>query len=241
MVLENHNLIMIPKIIHYCWFGRKPKPKSVLRYIQTWKDKMPDYEIKEWNEDNFDINILKFTKEAYALKKYAFVSDVARIYALYNEGGIYFDTDIEAKKSLSPLLSHKSFVGWEDILPGTGVLASEKKMGWLKDLLDFYKNKHFINFYGKLKTTPNPYILTEILKKYGLKLNHKKDLLNDDIAIYPIEFLCAHDMLKREYIITENTYCIHHFDASWCSKTKPNKLELFVMYMGNLAVRVKLR
>lgn len=232
---------MIPKTIHYCWFGHNPKPDRVLRYIQTWKDKMPDYEIKEWNEDNFDIGFLRFTKEAYALKKYAFVSDVARIYALYTEGGIYFDTDIEAKKSLTPLLRHKSFVGWEDILPGTGVLASEKKARWLENLLDFYKNKHFINFYGKLKTTPNPYILTEILKKYGLKLNHKKDLLKDDIAIYPIEFLCAHDMSKREYIITENTYCIHHFDASWCGKTKPNKLELFVMYMKNLAVRVRLR
>lgn len=231
---------MIPKVIHYCWFGRKPKPDSVLRYIKTWYDKMPDYEIKEWNEDNFDVNSLKFTKEAYALKKYAFVSDVARIYALYKEGGIYLDTDVEVKKDLLPLLVNKSFIGWEDILPGTAVLASEKNTEWLKDMLDFYKDRHFINWYGKLETTPNPYILAPVLKKYGLRLNHKKDVLKDNIAIYPIEFLCAHDMSKRKYIITENTYCIHHFDASWCSKNKPNILELFILYLNNLAVRIKL-
>lgn len=202
---------------------------------------MPDYEIKEWNEDNFDVDKLSFTKEAYALKKYAFVSDVARIYALYKEGGIYFDTDVEVRKNLTPLLVNKSFIGWEDILPGTAVLASEKKVEWLKDILGFYKDRHFINWYGKLRTIPNPYILSSVLKKYGLKLNHKKDVLKDNIAIYPIEFLCAHDMSKRKYIITENTYCIHHFDASWCNKTKLSKLGLFIMCLKNLAIKIRLR
>lgn len=229
---------MIPKIIHYCWFGRGPKPDKVLRYIQTWKDKMPDYEIKEWNEDNFDVNDLKFTKEAYALKKYAFVSDVARIYALYTKGGIYFDTDVEVIKSLSPLLYHKSFVGWEDILPGTAVMASVQGTEWLKDMLHYYADIHFISFCGNLRTTPNPYVLANVLKKYGLKLNHKKDVLRDDIAVLPIEYLCAHDMSKQKYIITNDTFCIHHFDASWCSKSKIGKFRLFLNNLKNIPVRI---
>lgn len=231
---------MIPKIIHYCWFGRNPKPESIIKYIQTWHDKMPDYEIKEWNEDNFDINYLQFTKEAYALKKYAFVSDVVRIYALYTEGGIYFDTDIEVVKDISPLLNHKSVIGWEDILPGTGVLASVKDAKWLDNMLNYYKNIHFISAFGKLRIKPNPYVLTDVLKKYDLKLNHKKDILQDDIAIYPIEFLCAHDMAKKKYIITDNTYCIHHYNASWCNKNKQNILGSFIDCLKNIFVRINL-
>lgn len=230
---------MIPKIIHYCWFGRNPKPESVLKFIQTWKEKMPDYEIKEWNEDNFDVNRLNFTKEAYALKKYAFVSDVARIYALYEEGGIYFDTDIEARRSLTPLLGNKSFVGWEDILPGTGVLASVSKAGWLGAMLAYYRDKHFITTSGKLRMKPNPYVLTEILKQYGLKLNHGKDLLKDDIVVYPIDYLCAHDMSKREFVITGNTYCVHHFEASWCGKKKLGLCRLLAENFGNIVVRAR--
>lgn len=206
---------MIPKIIHYCWFGRSPKPEKVLKYIQTWKDKMPDYEIKEWNEDNFDVNYVQFTKEAYALKKYAFVSDVARIYALYTEGGIYLDTDIEVIKSFDPLLNNNSFVGWEDNRPGTGVMASIKGAKWLKEFLNLYKKRDFIKFSGKLNETPNTYLLCEILKKYGLILNHQNDILSDDIAVYSIDYLCAHNLERKEYIITENTFSIHHYTGSW--------------------------
>lgn len=207
---------MIPKKIHYCWFGKKPKPERVLKYIDTWKKYLPDYEIKEWNEDNFDVNRLKFTKEAYALKKYAFVSDVARIYALYTEGGIYLDTDIEIVKSFNPLLNNKSFVGWEDNRLGTGVMASIKGTKWLKDFLDIYKEKEFIKYSGKLNEVPNPYLLCNILKSFGLILNHKNDILDDDIAVYQIDYLCAHNLEKQTYIITENTFSIHHYEGSWC-------------------------
>ena len=100
---------MIPKIIHYCWFGGKPKPQKVIEYIETWKKFCPDYEIKEWNEDNFDVNMMPYTREAYKMKRFAFVSDVCRMYALAKFGGIYFDTDIEVKRSFDKLLSLHSF------------------------------------------------------------------------------------------------------------------------------------
>lgn len=104
---------MIPKIIHYCWFGRKEKPQQVVRFIEGWKQKLPNYTIKEWNEDNFDVNSCDFTREAYIHKKYAFVSDVARLYALFVEGGIYMDTDVEVIKSFDDLLHESFLIGYE--------------------------------------------------------------------------------------------------------------------------------
>ena len=104
----------IPKIIHYCWFGRGEKPEIVKRCINSWKENLKDYEIIEWNENNFDININNYVKEAYENKKYAFVSDYVRVYALYNMGGIYFDTDVEVFKSLDEFLQEDSFWGFEE-------------------------------------------------------------------------------------------------------------------------------
>lgn len=232
---------MIPKVIHYCWFGQKPKPQKVLDCIDTWKSIVPDYQIKEWNENNFDVNCMKFTKEAYALKQFAFVSDVVRLYALYTEGGIYLDTDIEVRKELTPLLHNKSFIGWEDILLGTGVLASISHANWLNDCLNIYKHNGFISWFGKLRNTPNPYLLSQVLQDYGLKLNHEKDLLEDDIAIYPIEYLCAHNMKERRYVITENTYCIHHFDSSWCNKGRRlNLLDKLCNIPRFICVKIKI-
>lgn len=209
---------MIPRIIHYCWFGRNPKPKDVLEYIETWKKYNPDYEIKEWNEDNFDIHCCRYVWEAYKVKKYAFVSDYARLYALYTEGGIYLDTDVEVRKSFNPLLGNDSFVGWEDNFLGTGVLASIKGQQWVKDIIDTYKGEPFISWYGKLNTNPNPYRLNAVLKNYGLKDNHSHDVIGDNIAIYPIEYLCANNHEKKMYVITENTFCIHHYSGTWSNK-----------------------
>lgn len=229
---------MIPKVIHYCWFGRNPKPKDVLNYIQTWREHLPDYKIKEWNEDNFDINRFKFTKEAYVLGKYAFVSDVARIYALYTEGGIYLDTDVEVVKSFNPLLNNKSFVGWEDNRPGTGVMASIKGTKWLRNFLDLYREKDFIKYSGKLNEVPNPYLLCDVLSSFGLILNHRNDILDDDIAVYQIDYLCAHNLEKKKYIVTENTYSIHHYNASWYKKM--NIIQKIFFRLKNIIVKLKL-
>lgn len=231
---------MIPKVIHYCWFGRNPKPKEVLDYIETWKKYNPEYEIKEWNEDNFDIHCCKYVWEAYNVKKFAFVSDYARLYALYTEGGIYLDTDVEVRKSLDSLISNHSFVGWEDNFLGTGVLASMKGQTWVKNILDTYKNECFITWAGKLNTNPNPYRLNEILKKYGLKMNHMADVLDTDIAIYPLEILCAHNNEKQEYHITDDTVCIHHYSGSWASKTQKSLLARIVEGFKYIKIKISL-
>lgn len=229
---------MIPKIIHYCWFGRNPKPENVLKYIQTWKDKLPDYEIKEWNEDNFDVNMNLYTKEAYIVKKYAFVSDFVRLYALYYYGGIYLDTDVEVRTSFNSLLNNKSFLGWEDNFIGTGVLASEIHQQWLKDVINTYHNESFILWSGKLNTIPNPYRLNKILKKYGLKMNHQQDILKNDIAVYPIDILCANNHERHEYCITNKTICIHHYNGSWASQK--STLDKLKSRIKNIALKISI-
>ncbi len=206
---------MIPKIIHYCWFGRKPKPESVLRYMATWRKYLPDYEIKEWNEDNFDVNMMPYTKEAYYAKKYAFVSDVARLYALYKEGGVYLDTDVEVRKSFNAFLQHKTFLGWEADYLGTGMIACEKGQAWTSNMLESYSKESFISFTGKMNIKPNPYRLCEILSHYGLVMNRRKAILKDDINIYPIEYFCAHLADHTKYCINDKTVCIHYYDGSW--------------------------
>ena len=124
---------MIPKIIHYCWFGGNPLPPLALKCIESWKKYCPDYEIKIWDESNFDININKYATEAYEAKKWAFVSDVARLWVLYNYGGIYMDTDLEVIKPLDEFLYHKAFSGFEDeVNIPTGIIASEKNNNWIK-------------------------------------------------------------------------------------------------------------
>ena len=228
---------MIPKVIHYCWFGRNPKPQEVLDYIETWKKYNPDYEIKEWNEDNFDIHCCKYVWEAYKVKKFAFVSDYARLYALYTEGGIYLDTDVEVRKSFDQLLGNHSFVGWEDNFLGTGILASVKGQRWVKDIMDTYKDESFISWYGKLNTYPNPYRLNEVLKKYGLKMNHQSDVLNTDIAIYPIEILCANNHEKRQYVITDKTVSIHYYSGTCSSPKKKSILQKMVEHIHNVRLK----
>ena len=140
---------MIPKIIHYCWFGRTEKPKEVLEYIETWKQNLPDFEIREWNEDNFDVNIIPYTQEAYEAKKYAFVSDYARFWILYHHGGLYFDTDVEVIKDMDDIIARGSFMGREAgafmmdsgnaVAPGLGI-GVVSGLSLYKRLLEKYEN-----------------------------------------------------------------------------------------------------
>ena len=142
---------MIPKKIHYCWFGRGQMPESAKYYINSWKKELPDYELKLWNEDTFDINSNCYVKEAYESKKFAFVTDYVRLYALYTEGGIYMDTDVEVLRNLDIFLCHKAFSGFESLnqVP-TGIMGSEKGLSIIKELLDYYNDKHFIDENGNM-------------------------------------------------------------------------------------------
>jgi len=210
---------MIPRIIHYCWFGRGELPPIAKRCISSWKTHMPDCEIKEWNEDNFDVNIIKYTEEAYKHKKYAFVSDFARFYILKQWGGIYLDVDVELLRPLDDLMDYKTVLGFESIgrvNPGL-ILASEPDTWFLKDMINLYKNLSFIDDKGRMNLTTIVTYTTELLKSKGLKEENVKQKVYE-VTILPTDYFCPIDITTNELIITKNTYSIHHFTSSWISK-----------------------
>lgn len=207
---------MIPKKIHYCWFGRGKKSDLIEKCIASWKKFLPDYEIKEWNEDNFDVNSVRFVKEAYEMRKWAFVTDFVRLYALHTEGGIYLDSDVEVLKPLDRFLEHPAFTGFE--MPGyclTGIMASEKGGAWVYDMLKEYYDRRFILEDGKLNTEPNLSYATKIMQARGADLSGKH--LSDPgyVEIYPRDFFCPKRHEDGKIVLTENSYTIHHFAGSW--------------------------
>lgn len=211
---------MIPKVIHYCWFGRGLKPSSVIDYIETWKRFLPDYELKEWNEDNFDIHSNDYVKEAYEARKFAFVTDYVRLFALYTEGGIYMDTDVEVIGRYDAFLHHHAFSGFEtDGNVPTGMMAAEKDSTWAKDLLNGYKNRHFINSDGTFDMTTNTTVITRYMLSKGLVLNNTYQDFDGLCTMYPSDYFCPKDHRTGIIHPTKNTVCIHHFAGSWRNKT----------------------
>ena len=206
---------MIPKIIHYCWFGHNPKPELAEKCISSWKKFLPDYEIKEWNESNYDVNKIPYTSQAYREKKYAFVSDYARFDILYRYGGVYFDTDVEVIKPLDEILK-KPFAGVERpgaLNAGLG-LASSAASPIYREILDDYEKRQFLKSDGTHDLTTVVEIVSEIFKKYGL--TEKNEIQNvAGIIVYPAEYFCPKNFETQELNITANTYSIHWFDASW--------------------------
>ncbi len=219
----------IPKVIHYCWFGGNPLPKLAHQCIASWKKYLPDYEIKEWNESNFDVYQAPYVTEAYRLKKYAHVSDYARFWILYHHGGIYFDTDVEVIRPIDDLLAKGSFLGFEcqegtpfdnpngNVNPGLGV-AVPQHHPFFRVMLDYYNHHHYVGWNGK--NTGN---ITLKVTKF-LDYEHKQVLEGgvvkvSGLYIYPIEYFCPIDYYTGKKIITENTRTIHHYMASWTSKT----------------------
>lgn len=208
---------MIPKVIHYCWFGKGKLPELAEKCIKSWKKYCPDYEIIEWNENNFDINTNTYVKEAYENRKFAFVSDYVRIYAMYNFGGIYMDTDVEVTKNLDEFLIHQAFSGFEnDTQIPTGIMGCEKNFPLFKNLLDYYKNRHFINAEGKMDMTTNVITITKILLQEGFVPNGKFQIVNG-FALYPREVFCPLDSVTWKLNRTEKTATIHWFNQSWVS------------------------
>jgi mannosyltransferase OCH1-like enzyme len=211
---------LIPKIIHYCWFGKGDMPKLETECIRSWKKHLPDYEFVLWNEERFDVTKHPYVKEAYEAKKYAFVTDYVRLYALYYYGGIYMDTDVEVLKPLDSFLVHKAFIGCEsDVLLGTGTIGAESGHPWIKDLLAEYENKRFILPDGSYNTIPNTYLVAEFTKKaYGWEPKDAYQVLKEDLHVYPFDFFCAKDLRTGKICANENTYTIHRFSGSWKSK-----------------------
>lgn len=211
---------MIPKTIHYCWFGRNPKPALAEKCIKSWKKHCPDYEIIEWNEDNFDISACPlYVRQAYEAKKWAFVTDYVRLKVVYDNGGIYMDTDVELIKNLDSLLSNKAYFGFEDgvhIATGLG-FGAIKKHPILKGMMNDYIDISFIKPDGNYDTITCPQRNTSVFIKHSLIQNNSKQVIGGCLVL-PSEYLCPIDYNTGKKKITKSTLSIHHFSASWQDK-----------------------
>lgn len=231
---------MIPKIIHYCWFGNNPKPEIIKKCIDSWHKFCPDYQIIEWNESNFDVTISRYVKEAYESKKWAFVSDYVRLFVLYKYGGIYLDTDCEVLKNLDVFLNHDGVIGGyeEDVYISTATMFSEKENKWIKTLLDYYNDKQFVLSDGKYDLTTNTTILTVLsMKRFGFNIGD--DHINfGNVKLYPSVYFAPLTKRKNDALnnkissfeIDENeTYCIHHGTATWYKRNFKSKFKAFLV------------
>lgn len=217
---------MIPKIIHYCWFGGKPLPKSAIKCIKSWRKFFPDYEIKEWNESNFDVNMMTYTREAYAAQKYAFVSDVARFWILYREGGVYFDTDVEVIAPMNDIIESGPFMGveamdvyekgWPAINPGLGI-AVGKGNEFYHSMLAYYEQIHYCD--SNSNPLPGTVVLhtTKLLKEKGLKPQEGIQCVGG-IWIYPPEYFCPLEDATGILRKTPKTRSIHWYSKTWNDK-----------------------
>lgn len=237
-----YNHYMIPKIIHYCWFGRNPLPPLAQKCIASWRKYLPDYEIKEWNEDNFDVDIIPYTVEAYRAKKYAFVSDYARFWILYKYGGIYFDTDVEVIRPLDDIIAKGCFMGFETdprpkadgdgprrgtdkgdahsgtVAPGLG-LGVNPGLGLMKKMLDYYDGLHFVNEAVMRNQITVVHIATKILMDNGLRNVTGVQRLGNDVYIYPAEYFCPINVTTGRLHVGRNTRTIHHYAGTWAPHT----------------------
>ena len=206
----------IPKIIHYCWFGGKPKPELAEKCIRSWKKYCPDYEILEWNEENFDVSAApKYVQQAYEQKRWAFVSDYVRLKALTEMGGVYMDTDVEVIKPLDPYLEHTAFAGFEHPQRvQTGLLASEKGFPLFVDFMAHYDTASFLNSDGTPDVTTNVEVLSKLCLQRGMVCNDTFQEV-DGLAIYPREVFCPIDFDTKKLKKTRKTVTIHWFSGSW--------------------------
>lgn len=223
---------MIPKIIHLCWFGGNEYPALVKKCVSSWEEKLPDYEIKKWDESSFPVNDYPFTREAYSQKKWAFVSDYVRLVALYEYGGVYMDTDLEVIRDFSSLLVEESFVSSriEGELITAGFIAAEPKHPFIKALIKYYESK-MIDRAGNTTFVMNPLVFTRVaMDAYSFPLN-KKSFRNGDMVIYSLDYFMPYhkNMISKRpysqsnYHITENTYAIHHDMGSWGHQSKTKR------------------
>ncbi len=217
---------MIPKIIHFCWLSGDKYPPLIERCIASWKEKLSDYEFILWDTNKFDLNESKWVKQAFEAKKYAFAADYIRLYAVYNYGGIYLDSDVEVVKKFDDLLKLPYFIGTEGYgLLEAGIFGAEKGTSWIGDCLKHYENRNFIKNDESIDTRTLPSIMGEQIRKNRsiieisgreiFQLN--KDEYSNDLFIFPKDYFSPKDPLTLDVNLTNNSYCIHHFDGSWLS------------------------
>ena len=225
---------MIPKIIHYCWFGRGEKPELAKKCIASWRKSCPDFEIREWNEGNCDYLSIPFMAEAYAAKKYACVSDVMRLIVLEQYGGVYFDTDVEVLRDISPLLDDEGFIGFEnDQFVNSGqVMAAKAHHPVIQAMIEEYKKLHFTNADGTTTPVGCPRLNTDVMERFGLIRNGREQVVAG-IHVYPADYFNPMDSTTGKLTKTENTYSIHWYSMSWLPKRVQMKAK-----MGRILRRV---
>lgn len=230
MVNDNN----IPHVIHYCWFGGKPLPKSAQKCIASWQKFFPEYEIRRWDETNFDIQMMAYTREAYSVGKFAYVSDVARFWVLYHYGGLYFDTDVEVIRPMEDLVSRGAFMGIEvpshrvgegiesqmlppAVNPGLGLCSEAWNMVY-GEILQYYQSLHYINPDNN-KPYPGTVVThnTKILLRHGLQATNQVQQVAG-IWIYPMDYFNPLVDATGELNITDNTRSIHWYSKTWCDK-----------------------
>ena len=216
------------KYIHYCWFGGKPLPKLAKKCIKSWKKYLPDYEIIEWNESNVDLEECPFIKEAYENKKWAFVADYARTRAIYEMGGIYFDTDMLVTKNIGFLLDKETFLGLEDSMMVNSAVwgTSKPKTEFARRMLEFYRSQEHLDLNNIYKVSI-PRIMTRILDEYGLDPTSEEiQVLNGNIYIYPRTYFYPISYDFKNNCFSDKTCMIHYFDATWVPKKEQLEMKL---------------
>ncbi len=217
---------MIPKTIHYCWFGGGKKPRKVIKCIKSWKKHCKDYTIVEWNESNFDVNCTKYCEETFSQKRWAFLSDYARLQIIYEHGGIYLDTDVELIKPLDFLLENHAYLGYEiHDRTATGLgFGAEKGNPIIKEIMDEYNAiSDFTNFRNNVDIT------TDVLRRHGIPRDNGNVQYCEDIALYPADYFCPKPVDTGLVETTERTVSIHHYTGSWFNteQRKRNKKRRF--------------
>jgi hypothetical protein len=226
----------IPKKIHYCWFGGNEKNELVRLCIQSWEDKLDGYEFIEWNETNFPINDVKndFVKLAYKNGSWAFVSDYVRLWVLLNEGGIYFDTDVEVIKNIDLLLANETFIGFEDdITLASCVIGSVPNSNFINEIFMQYSDLEY-----KSNMSPNVRMITDIAISRGLKLNGNNQIIRGNVKVYSKDYFSPKNYITGESIITKNSVCIHHFNGSWLKNHSTFKNKLKYYFYKSLGQRI---
>lgn len=209
------------KTIHYFWFGGNPKSKLIEKCIASWRKNFPDFEIKEWNEENFDIRQNRFVSQAYDAGKYAFVSDFARFKVLYDQGGLYFDTDVEVVRPFPELLMNEALAAFETekyVAPGLVLWARNPGNKIISQIIEHYNNSVFLNTDGTYNTTTVGVRFTSVLEEYGIKPDDGTVQTCGSFTLYPREYFCPYDDLTGVMNKTENTCAIHWFAKSWLDK-----------------------
>lgn len=214
---------MIPKVIHYCWFGSKELPQLEQYCIETWKKKLPSYEIKLWNETNFNVEECDYVKQAYDKRKYAFVSDYVRAKILYEYGGIYLDTDVEVLKDLTSFLENEAFLGFENrTTVGTAVMAFSKGHFVMKQMLVYYHKHPFLSGNGTENLTTNVTILNSILEAEGMIRENRFQKFKG-IVVYPRSYFFPKKISETKFNVTDNSCTIHRMNGSWLTERQKKR------------------